>query len=113
MSNTLLVMTTLPDQASAEQLAEQLLSQKLAACVNILPAMASLYMWKEKLEHGKEHLLLIKTLRECYGRLESEIRKNHPYELPEIIGLPVISGLTAYFDWIAANATAATNDNQQ
>lgn len=109
MSDTLLVMTTLPDQASAEQLARQLLSQKLAACVNILPAMSSLYMWQGKLEHGKEHLLLIKTCRDRYGVLEAEIRHRHPYELPEIIGIPVTAGLTGYLDWVAENTAI---DNQ-
>lgn len=105
MSDALLVMTTLPDQISAEQLAERLLSKKLAACINILPAMSSLYLWKEKLEHGKEHLLLIKTSRERYEALESEIHGQHPYELPEIIGIPVITGLGAYIDWIEENTT--------
>lgn len=113
MSNILLVMTTLPDQTSAEQLAEQLLSRQLAACINILPTMASLYMWKGKLEHGKEHLLLIKTSRERYQMLETEIRNRHPYELPEIIGIPVTAGLSGYLDWIAENTTPETSSRQK
>jgi periplasmic divalent cation tolerance protein len=109
MSDALLVMTTLPDQVCAEELAERLLSQKLAACINILPAMSSLYIWKETLEHGKEHLLLIKTCRERYNALESEIRRQHPYELPEIIGIPVIAGLADYLAWIAENSGTGGN----
>lgn len=105
MSDALLVMTTMPDQAAAEQLAERLLTQKLAACINILPAMASFYMWKGKLEHGKEHLLLIKTQRDRYETLETEVRNRHPYELPEIIAVPVTAGLTGYLNWIRENAT--------
>lgn len=105
MSDALLVMTTLPDQAAAEQLAERLLARQLAACVNILPAMTSLYMWKGRLEHGKEHLLLIKTRRERYEMLETEIRNGHPYELPEIIGVPVTAGLAGYLAWIGENTT--------
>lgn len=103
MSDVLLVITTLPDQATAEQLAERLLARQLAACINILPAMTSLYMWKGQLEHGQEHLLLIKTRRERYEMLEKEIRNGHPYELPEIIGVPVTAGLAGYLDWIGEN----------
>lgn len=103
MSDALLVMTTLPDQAAAEQLAERLLARQLAACINILPAMTSLYMWKGQLEHGQEHLLLIKTRRERYEMLEKEIRNGHPYELPEVIGVPVTAGLAGYLDWIGEN----------
>lgn len=109
MSDTLLILTTLPDQAAAEQLAARLLSQKLAACINILPAMTSLYMWKGKLERGQEHLLLIKTQRDCYETLETEIRNRHPYELPEIIGVPVTAGLSDYLAWIAENTTSLTH----
>lgn len=103
MSDALLVLTTLPDQTAAKQLAEHLLSQKLAACINILPTMTSLYMWQGKLERGQEHLLLIKTQRDRYEALETEIRNRHPYELPEIIGVPVTAGLSGYLAWIAEN----------
>lgn len=113
MSDALLVMTTLPTQTAAEQLAERLLAHKLAACVNILPAMTSLYMWKGKLEHGTEHLLLIKTQLHRYEALEAEIRDRHPYELPEIIGVPVAAGLPGYLAWIAENTTAGPDNRQQ
>lgn len=96
----LLVMTTLPDADSAARLAERLVTEKLAGCVNILPAMTSVYIWKEKLERGNEHLLLIKTRREYFDTLAEAIKSQHPYELPEIIAIPVVAGLPAYLQWI-------------
>lgn len=111
MSDILLVMTTLPDQTAAEQLAGQLLSKKLAACINILPSMSSLYMWKGELEHGREHLLLIKTQRDRYEALEAEIHNRHPYELPEIIGVPVVAGLAGYLDWIEESTASPDISN--
>jgi periplasmic divalent cation tolerance protein len=102
-TETLLVMTTLPDPDSATRLAEYLVTQKLAACINILPSMTSVYIWKEKLERGSEHLLLIKTRRERFDALAEAIKSQHPYELPEIIAIPVVAGLPAYLHWIAEN----------
>lgn len=98
---TLLVLTNLPDRAAAERLADLLVEQKLAACVNILAPCRSVYRWKGALQHDEEHPMLIKTTGERYAALEQALREAHPYELPEIIALPVERGLPAYLQWVA------------
>ena len=98
----LLVFTNLPDRASAERLAELLLEQRLAACVNILAPCRSVYRWKGAVQHDEEHPMLIKTSAERYAALEQALRQGHPYELPEIIAVPIEQGLPAYLDWVAA-----------
>ena len=99
---TLLVLTNLPDRAAAEVLADALIEKRVAACVNILAPCRSVYRWQEKLQHDEEHPLLIKTTEERYAALEAAIRAGHPYELPEIIALPIERGLPAYLNWVAA-----------
>jgi periplasmic divalent cation tolerance protein len=100
MSEVLLVLTNLPDRASAERVAEALVIQRVAACVNVLAECASIYRWEGKLEHASEVPLLIKTTRAAYPKLEDALRKLHPYELPEIIALPVDTGLPEYLNWV-------------
>lgn len=99
--NALLVLTNLPDRATAEQLAEALIRKRVAACVNILAPCRSVYRWKEAVQHDEEHPVLIKTTRERYAALEAAIREAHPYELPEIVAVPIERGLPAYLDWLA------------
>ncbi|HYD56101.1 MAG TPA: divalent-cation tolerance protein CutA [Burkholderiales bacterium] len=99
---TLLVLTNLPDRASAEKLAESLIGGRLAACVNILSPCRSVYRWKDAVQHDEEHPLLVKTTAERYPALEAAIRAGHPYELPEIIAVPIERGLPAYLDWVQA-----------
>ena len=100
--NTLLVLTTAPDQDTAERLASYLVEQKLAACVNISPPITSVYRWQEKIERDTEHSLMIKTSRARYDALQTAIQKQHPYELPEIVAVPLQRGLPAYLEWIEA-----------
>lgn len=100
--STLLVLTNLPDRAAAERLADSLIAQRLAACVNILAPCRSVYRWKGAVQHDEEHPMLIKTTAERYAALEQGIRAAHPYELPEIIAVPVERGLAAYLEWVAA-----------
>ena len=100
-SAVLLVITTLPDRAAAEKLADALVEARVAACVNILAPCRSVYRWKEAVQRDEEHPLLIKTTTECYAALEAAIRARHPYELPEIVAVPVERGLPAYLDWVA------------
>jgi periplasmic divalent cation tolerance protein len=100
--NALLVLTNLPDRAAAEKLADALVAQQVAACVNILAPCRSVYRWKGTVQHDEEHPVLIKTTRERYPALEAAIRAAHPYELPEIIAVPIERGLPAYLDWVAA-----------
>jgi periplasmic divalent cation tolerance protein len=97
-----LALTNLPDRASAERLATALIEQRVAACVNILAPCRSVYRWQGSVQHEDEHPLLIKTTSERYAVLEKAIREHHPYELPEIIAVPVDSGLPAYLDWVDA-----------
>lgn len=100
MSEVLVVLTNTPDRETAERIAESLVTSRAAACVNILAPCTSVYRWKDKLEQADEVPLLIKTSRDAYARLETELRKLHPYELPEIIALPLDCGLPAYLDWV-------------
>jgi periplasmic divalent cation tolerance protein len=101
MNDILLVITNLPDDASAEKLTHLLINARAAACVNRLVSCISTYRWKENIEITTEVPLLIKTTRAAYPRLENLIRQAHPYELPEIIAVPVTAGFPAYLDWIS------------
>jgi periplasmic divalent cation tolerance protein len=103
--DTLLVISNLPDRASADKLARVLVDERLAACVNVLSPCRSVYRWKDKVEDAEEFPVLIKTTRDRYSELESAIRKNHPYELPEIIALHLAGGLPAYLDWVASETS--------
>ena len=98
----LLVVTNLPDRAAAERLGAMVIEKRLAACVNILAPCRSVYRWKGAVQHDEEHPMLIKTTAERYGALEQALREGHPYELPEIIAVPIERGLPAYLDWVAA-----------
>lgn len=99
--NALLVITNLPDRAVAERLADALIAKHLAACVNLLAPCRSVYRWKGEVQHDEEHPMLIKTTYERYPELEAEIRALHPYELPEIIAVPIERGLPGYLVWVA------------
>ena len=105
-STKLLVLTNLPDRAVAEKLADLLIAKNLAACVNILAPCRSVYRWKDAVQHDEEHPMLIKTTAERYAALERALRAAHPYELPEIITVPIERGLPAYLDWVAAETKA-------
>jgi periplasmic divalent cation tolerance protein len=99
--SALLVLTNLPDRAAAERLAEALIEKRVAACVNILAPCRSVYRWRGAVQRDEEHPVLIKTTRAAYGALEAAIRAQHPYELPEIVAVPIELGLAAYLDWVA------------
>jgi len=94
------VITTLPDKETAKAIARKLVEKNLAACVNIIPMEKSIYKWKGKIEEVNEILLLIKTTKTQYPGLETEIRANHPYELPEIIYFEIKGGSNEYLDWV-------------
>ena len=98
----LTVLTNLPDQASAQAIASLLVEKRLAACVNIMPPVVSTYRWQGKVETASEVPLMIKTTIKRYPELEAAIRKAHPYEVPEIIALPIHAGLPDYLQWIDA-----------
>lgn len=109
MNEILLVITNLPDAPSAERLARHLIDERAAACVNQLAPCTSTYRWRGNIESATEVPLLIKTTRAAYPRLEKLIRVVHPYELPEIIAVPVTAGLPAYLGWID-NETIITKE---
>lgn len=96
----LLVSTNMPDADTAQRMAEALVQSRAAACVNILAPCTSVYRWQGKIETAHEVPLLIKTTRSAYARLEEAIRAQHPYELPEIIAVPVEVGLPGYLQWV-------------
>lgn len=97
----LLVLTNLPDHDSAQRVANALIENRSAACVNILAKCSSVYRWQGTIETASEVPLLIKTTRAAYPRLEATIRAHHPYELPEIIAVSVDSGFPGYLQWVA------------
>lgn len=99
-TDILLVISNFPDRTSAELAAEVLVTKEVAACVNVLSECSSIYRWQGKVEHASEVPLLIKTTRAAYPRLESVLRELHPYEVPEIIALPVTAGLPKYLNWV-------------
>ncbi|MDD5271941.1 MAG: divalent-cation tolerance protein CutA [Methylovulum sp.] len=99
-TNHELVLCTCPDKAVAKKLAHLLVSKKLAACVNIVAGITSVYSWEEQIESVSEHLLLIKSSKDHYAAIETLLFKYHPYELPEIIAVPIERGLPEYLDWI-------------
>jgi periplasmic divalent cation tolerance protein len=99
---TLLVFTNLPDQESAEHLAQTLIDARVAACVNILAPCRSVYRWQGAVESATEVPLLIKTAADRYAALEAAIRQAHPYEVPEIVALPIAGGLPDYLAWVMA-----------
>ena len=101
VTDPILVITNLPDRATAMALANKLVDERLAACVNVLADCTSVYRWKGKNEAVSEVPVLIKTLARHYARLEQLIKSAHPYELPEIIAVPISNGWPAYLKWIA------------
>lgn len=106
MSEIFIVFCTCSDSAEANRLAHSLVEERLAACVNILPGLTSIYRWQDKLESASEHLLLVKTTRERLSSLESRIHELHSYELPEVIAVPVTAGSEKYLAWLSQQVSA-------
>ena len=98
---TLTVITNCPDEETANAIALAVVEEKLAACVNILPRVQSIYRWQGSVESAAEIPLLIKTTADNYPALEARITTLHPYDVPEIIALPIARGLPAYLNWVA------------
>jgi periplasmic divalent cation tolerance protein len=96
----LLVTCACPDAATAERLARTLVDARIAACVQLLPGVRSVYRWEGAVEAADEVLLLVKTWDDRLGALTEAIRAAHPYALPEIMAVPAVGGLAAYLDWV-------------
>lgn len=100
MSNALVVFVTVPNRPTATRLAKILVQEQRAACVNIVPAIESHYVWQGKLETARELLLVIKTTRRGYAALERRIKALHPYSVPEIVALAIQQGSASYLKWL-------------
>jgi periplasmic divalent cation tolerance protein len=105
MNEVLLILTNLPDEASAATLAAYLVEHRLAACVNQLAPCRSIYRWQGRVETATEIPLLIKTTRERYAAVETAVLALHPYDVPELIAVPVSTGLPAYLAWVGEEST--------
>ncbi len=104
--NQLVIFCTCPDRQSAEHIGSVLVEERLAACVNLISGLTSIYRWQGKLQKEPEWLLLIKTTGACFEALRARVRALHPYEVPEIIALPISYGDPAYLNWLTENTTA-------
>jgi len=100
VTDVLTVLCTCPDAETAGKLAAGLVEQRLAACVNVLPGIRSIYRWRDEVHDEGEVLLLAKTTRLAYGNLEAWLLEQHPYETPEVLALPVQFGAADYLDWV-------------
>src|SRR6266699_934791 len=102
-ANILLALSTFPDAETARRISNQLITEKFAACANILPAIESIYRWKEKIESENETLVFFKLSEDRQSAFQEKLRSLHPYEVPEIIFIPVASGLPEYLHWVVEN----------
>ena len=103
----LLALSTFPDSEIARRISNQLVSESFAACANILPAVESIYRWKENIELGTETLVLFKVREAGQSAFQEKLRSLHPYDVPEIIFVPVASGLPEYLQWVNENCGQA------
>lgn len=99
--NQIVMFCTTPDRGSGEALAKGLVEGRLAACVNVVPGLLSTYRWQGKVEQAEECLLIIKTLAASFEKAKEYIEANHPYEVPEIIALPIVAGNESYLKWLS------------
>lgn len=109
MPQALLVLVNVPDENVAHAIARSVVEQGLAACVNLLPTIRSVYRWQGAVEEATEITLMIKTVEARYSELEVAIRGMHPYDVPEIIALPIVAGLAEYLGWVAAETKKDVN----
>ena len=100
MENPIVVLVTVPSQKEGERIARKLVENRLAACVNIIPHLLSIYRWEGKIEEEGEFLLVLKTAGERFSELREKIKRIHSYSVPEILALPVLDGNTDYMEWV-------------
>lgn len=105
--SALICLSTCPDRAAAERIADALVEERLAACVNIVPGLTSVYRWQDQIRRDEELLLVIKTHSDRLDALRQRIDELHPYELPELIAVEAADGLPAYLDWVRAETRPA------
>jgi periplasmic divalent cation tolerance protein len=109
-SEPIVVLVTAANRAEAGRIAEMLVSSRLAACVQMLPEMESVYRWKGEVEQAREILLLAKTTREKFEELDRAVREIHSYDTPEIVALPIIAASRPYLDWLKKNSGLAQDE---
>lgn len=100
----LLILVTAPDEETARRLARGLVGERLAACVNLVPGLRSIYRWDEGIEEAAEWLLLVKSTSARYDVVESWIRQHHPYDVPECVAIPIVEGSAPYLEWLRSAA---------
>ena len=100
MTEVLILVCTCPDAATARRLAGGLLERKLAACVNILPEIRSMYRWQGELHDDSEALMVVKTVHQAYAEVEAWLLQHHPYDVPEVLAVQVQAGSAAYLEWV-------------
>lgn len=100
MDRFILVLTTVPEEKRAQEIAKALVGERLAACVTLSSACQSLYWWEDRIAEDREYILSIKTRASLYPRLEKKLEELHPYDVPEIVALPIQKGSKAYLDWL-------------
>ncbi len=103
MTDKIVVLSTCASAEEAEKLARQLVEERLAACVNVVPRIQSYYRWQGATESAEEWLLIIKSSRERFDPLRAALEKAHSYEVPEVLALPVVAGAANYLDWLETN----------
>jgi len=106
------VFVTAPDEAVAESLVRTLVDEKLAACGNIVPGLVSIYHWQGQVQRDAEVLIILKTAENNVARLTQRVPELHPYEVPEVVVLPVVDGHHAYLDWVRLAGNARRAENQ-
>jgi len=110
MTDKILVLTTCASEEEARRIARALVERRLAACVNIVPGLRSVYRWRGALEEESECLLVIKSRRDLFDELRAGIESLHSYELPELIALPVVEGSEAYLNWLERELVPGSSD---
>ena len=111
MTDNIIVCSTCPNTDVGNKIAATLVKESLAACVNIVPGIQSVYQWQGEIHTDNECLLLIKTRADLYKDLETRVVELHPYELPEVVAVSMVQGLETYLDWIS-KTTRLKNENK-
>ena len=107
-NSSIIILVTCPDVKTAKRVASSIIRKRLAACVNIITGVRSVYRWKGKVEETTEKLLFIKSSRRLLNKITQDVKQNHPYQIPEIIALPIIGGSREYLQWLAKETSLET-----
>jgi periplasmic divalent cation tolerance protein len=110
MTDKIVLLSTCATREEAEKLARLLLDARLAACVNVIPGVRSYYRWKGAIESADECLLVVKSSRDLIGSIGAVLEKEHSYEVPELLALPVVEGAANYLNWLLANLRSGPDE---